>query len=237
MKKLVFGLIATVALTSISFAQSNSKNPHDSFGKLHNEVVAVYQAQYAGKGLSMAETCAQTEKIVNQNAAIVALNGGKYVKVNTELIVESSGDFKNQFVNVINNSKLSGEGKLRAQELLNYMFTIAFTEQYTTYDAFYSHIVEFENSILSNSKLTAADKTSILCGTSTARYSIHFWNKQYGGANQPNTVAKRGFWGSLIVGICDVGGAVVGYLEGGVATGLSTATGASNAAGEVVDSK
>jgi len=236
MKKLVFGLIATVIISGVSFAQANSKNPHDNVGKLHNDVVASFQAKFAGSGLSISQACAETEKIVNANADILKLNGGKPVKVSTELVVSASTDITNQFKNVIGASKLSAAGKVKTQELMDYMFSIAFSSKYTTYQEFYNYVVSFENGVLADTKLTSSDRSAILSGTSTARYSVYFWDRQYGGQNQPNSAARRGFWGSLLVGLCDAGGAVLGFMEAGsVTTAISTGSAASNAAGEQID--
>lgn len=238
MKKLVFGLIAIVMFSSLSFGQSNSKNPNDKVGRLHNEVLEVFQSKFAGKGLSITEICAETTKIANTNAEIVALNGGKKVTVNTNLITEAASDFKNQFRTVIQNSKLSSSGKVKTQEFIDYMFSLTFSEGYTKYQDFYNYVVEFENGVMSDLKLTSSDKSAILSGTSTARYSVYYWDKKYGGANQPNSAGKRGFWGSLLVGLCDAGGAVLGYIESqSVSTAISTGSAASNAAGEQVDRK
>ncbi len=238
MKKVLFGFVMLFMSSQVSVAQTspaNSKNQYDNVGKIHNILLEEFQSKFAGKGLSVEQICLETEKIANNNPEFVALKDENYKPINVEMIKNASQDFKNNFQTVIKTSKLSAEGKLRAQELIDYIFAAGFNSQYTKYSDFYTYIVKFEDRIIANSKLTVEDKGAILSGTSTARYSIYFWDKKFGGSSQP--AAKRGFWGSLLVGVCDVGGAVVGYLEGGVSTGVSTATSASNVAGAVVDSK
>lgn len=226
--------------SQVSFGQTspaNSKNSYDNVGKLHNILLEDFQSKFAGKGLTIEQICSESEIIANNNKEYVLLKDENYKSVDPTMIKNASEDFKNSFQNVINNSKLSFEGKLRAQELIDYIFSVGFNSQYTKYSDFYNYIVSYENKILSNSKLTVNDKAAILSGSSTARYSIYFWDKKFGGSNQSGLASKRGFWGSVIVGVCDVGGAVLGYLEGGVSTAISTATSASNVAGEVIDKK
>lgn len=240
MKKVLFGFVVLLMSSQVSVAQTspaNSKNQYDNVGKIHNILLEEFQSKFAGKGLSTEQICSETEKIANGNAEFIKTKDGAYKPVNYLFIESSSEDFKNSFRNVINNSKLSTEGKLRSQELIDYVMSVGYSKDYTKYSDFYNYIVSFENRILANAKLTANDKGAILSGASTARYSIYYWDKKYGGSNQAETAGKRGFWGSVIVGACDVVGAVVGYIEGGVSSGISTATSASNVAGEVVDSK
>lgn len=240
MKKLVFGFVVMLMFSQVSFGQTspaNSKNSYDNVGRLHNIILEEFLSKFAGKGLTVEQICSETEKIANNNQEFLSLKDENYKPIDVAMIKNASGDFKNNFKTVIDNSKLSAEGKLRAQELIDYIFSVGFNTQYTRYSDFYNYVVNYENKIMSNSKLTAEDKAAILSGSSTARYSIYFWDKRFGGSNQAGLTAKRGFWGSVIVGTCDVVGVVVGYLEGGIDTAISTGTSASNLAGQVIDEK
>lgn len=117
------------------------------------------------------------------------------------------------------------------------MFKLGFSDNYTTYQEFYTYVERFENGVLADSKLNSNDKSAILAGTSTARYSVYYWDNELGGKTQSNTPSKRGFWGHVLVAVCDAGGAVLGYLEGGVVSAISVGTSASNAAGDQIDKK
>jgi len=240
MKKLLFGFVVMLMVSQVSFGQTspgNSKNTYDNIGRLHNVILEEFLSKFAGKGLTVEQICSETEKIASNNKEFVSLSNESIKPINVAMIKNASEDFKNNFQTVINNSKLSAEGKLRAQELIDYIFSVGFNAQYTKYSDFYNYVVSYENKIMANAKLTVEDKAAILSGSSTARYSIYFWDKRFGGSNQAGVAAKRGFWGSVIVGVCDVGGAVLGYLEGGLQTAGQTASAASGMAGEVVDSK
>ena len=92
MKKLVFGIIATVLFAFNGNAQDvlNKNNPYDYVGVQHNQVVRAYLEKYGSKKMSTEETLritnslCQEEGICGNNLTLEEFNSGME-------------DFKNNF--------------------------------------------------------------------------------------------------------------------------------------------
>lgn len=237
MKKLLFTLSAALVAT-VSFAQANSANSMDYMGQQHNVTVEDFLAKYPGTGHTLQDITAKTITITEANPVLAKYKDATYKPADYKEIETASADYSNQFHNVISTLPLSTAGKAKTTEFIDYMFKLSTTTAYTPYQDFYNYVVTFEKGVSSNSALTAQDKGAILTGTSIARYSVSMWDKKYGGANQPLTASKRGFWGSLFVGVCDVAGGVYGYATSGgnVLTTIQDGASASTWGGEISDS-
>ena len=212
MKKLLLGLIAIFAFNVSGNAQSNTKNPFDYVGSIHNQIIKEYLKVHTGNQ-STQEICGLIQTIANKNPEYLKL---KENAIDFHLIETSSNDFKNKFQNVINGVDASEIAKTEMQILVDYMFTVGFSTQKTTYTDFYNHIVAFENKILANKNLSDKDKKTILSGSSTARFSGFLWIEK---VPQNEVTAKRGWFAWAIIGAADV----VGTLAGG---GVNVGTGA-----------
>jgi hypothetical protein len=223
MKKLLFGLIATVMFGFVGNAQSNSKNEYDYVGKTHNEILNEFLKDY-DKNLSIQEICTKIQSIANKNQTYLSL---KEPKIDYRFIENSKDDFTNKFKNVINNTTASSTAKNEMQSLIDYMYTLAFSSSKPEYKDFYNYVLNFESKIISNSSLSASDKKLILSGTSTARFSAFLWSQKI---QQTEVNSRRPWWAWAIVGVADVAGA----FGGGVAN-VGTAAAASGGAYTMTD--
>ena len=97
MKKLFFTLATTIVLSLVASGQANPNNALDYIGRIHNDVVTSFVNQYAGQGLTIAQICANTERIANSNTDFLKVKDASYTPVRASLIEEASADFKNQF--------------------------------------------------------------------------------------------------------------------------------------------
>ncbi len=206
MKKVILCFVATLATMSAS-AQANSKNPLDQIGKIHNDLVQQFIDQNGSTTLPTAMVASEMKKLASQHPQLKKYRFSNSYPFDLQIIEKGRSDFKNNFRNVIAALSTSSVVKTELQRLIDYHFKIAFESKKTSYNDYYNHIVEFENSILSNNSIISPDKNIILAGTAIARYSVHMWERTYSGGG-----SGLGFWNYVLVGVCDVVGGVAGFV-------------------------
>lgn len=210
MKKIIFGLIATV-FSFISYSQSNSKNEFDYVGRLHNELVDTYlKNNYSYK--TNDELCKQINDIASKNKNFISMVGSNNYQFDAKIIDNGIIDFKNYFKNTINSQPLSEIGKQNSQKLVNYLFEKSFSKNNVTYKELFDYIVNYEDDILKNTNLSKLDKQILLSSSSVARYSLFFWDNHFNKNSSSQTTSSEGrsWWQWVVIGVCDVGGAIAG---------------------------
>lgn len=231
MKKVLFNLsmlfIMLVSLNVNAQTPNNKANQFDYAGRIHNEVLEKYISEHGDKSHNANEICQIIESYALQNSELVKMGE---TDVDCSLVKQGVADFSNQFRNVIKSSKLSTNAKAKAQELIDYMFFLAFKEANTEYSEFYNFIVKYENEIINSSSFSSKDKKMLLHGSSIARYSALFWKEHFNeivfktskNDLKTSSFVKKKWWQWAIIGVSDVAGGILGTIGTGIsASGLA----------------
>lgn len=191
---------------AISTTPSNPKNPYDFIGEGHNAIlqyvdsrggvtslnddqIAVVISEFTSKNYGSAlpkDAVLSTRKNIEQFLARFQNSGMVVLNAN------GSASYKGYLDTLI--KKLTGpiESKVSAQP-------------------FIKAVIELENQILADKKLSAEERTSILSATSVARHSSLYWEQ----LNPPATNAKNKIIRWLFTVACDIEGAIqTGTREG-----------------------
>ena len=212
MKKLLFSLMA-IALTINSFGQANSKNPYDSAGKIHNDVVTEFLTKYGSQNLSTSKTIELTNAICDSRG----MEGPRLTEMQFNAGMK---DIKNNFKETVSKSSLSSNGKIELQRLFDYMVNGGFKGGITIQEST-AFILNFEDQILANKSLTQSDKKFILESSSVARYSTSMWNN----IESKSSESQKPRWIRwLIVAAADVAGGVAGGGAFSVPLGAAAST-------------
>ena len=196
---------------------ANNNNPYDYAGRIHNEILNEVLMEYDTSEINVDNICNIVESKTKKNKELIDLQA---TDVNCDLLQDGVDDYTKQFVNVINSSQLSEDGKMKAKEVVNYMFEKAFSDVEISYSDLYNHYIDLERQIMNNTRLNDFDKKSLLEGCSIARYSAYFWKNTNLNKSRKSDKPQRGFWGWLAIGAADVGGG----LLGGISTGISASS-------------
>jgi hypothetical protein len=225
MKKLLFGLIATVMFGFAGNAQESSKNPYDYAGKIHNDVLDVFFKKYYKPKMSFDEISQITKKLFLNNDDFIKYFGeNDYSKINftKDYMNETIKDLPNQFKNII--SKYSQDENLNLYLNEYIRGVLKFMNDDYPEKMVYNYVIEFEDIILKSS-LNEEQKKQILISTSITRFSNYYWN------NSGVTSFKRGWLADAIGGI--IGGVVGSIIEPGYGTYAGAVIGAGAASGGV----
>ncbi len=185
-------------------AQENRANPYDFVVQLHNQILEE-SLKLGNKSTNEIPETVENIALANADFANRCPNYSKNAELVKGIIKTGINDYNNNFRNAISQLNISSDAKVYSQKLVDYMFAGGISSNPPTYEDFNTFVINLEQEVTSNSKLTELDKQTILCGTSTARYSGAFWSRQQGDA-----AARRPWWNWLVIGVCDVGGAIAG---------------------------
>ena len=218
MKKLVFGLIATVifGLTGNAQAPSNDDNPYDYIGVIHNEVITEFFKQNDTPNMSIEDILTKIRPIILKNELYKSKFGSEYSSISPEQVKNYMPDVSNNFNTVVNDTKFSEEAKSMLNELLNSLSGA------NDFDKVYESVVSFENRVI-ESKLSNSEKEIVLCSSSVARYSSYLWLVENPKPTYSNSLSSRTRWWSIVA---DVAGGILGS-GGGIAGAAAGAAGAS----------
>jgi hypothetical protein len=106
-------------------------------------------------------------------------------------------------------SKLSDKGNIYANDLFAYMLNQRVASVELSYSSFHAAILKKEEAILADKTLSELDKQILLSATSTARHFGKLWHDRQNIENSGGE-KKRTWWQWLVIGVCDVAGAVIG---------------------------
>lgn len=212
---------------------SNSDNPYDYYGLVHNQGVEAYMAT------GMNDT--DVEKVVESTNTLLLeetdfndyFGGG--AMATASMLAPLVSDFPDNMEEVISAGNASSKVQDKLNEFTNYFLEVIDGEEITYEDA-YNYIIEFESQILGQKSWTAEEREQLLSVTSVGRYSFFLWSNEQKagdlsskGKGKNTTQAKRPWWNWVVIGVADIGGAVVGSA-GGPAAGVGAGASASNLA-------
>lgn len=212
MKKILF-LFSILLLVTSMFAQSNSNNPFDYVGSLHNSVIDYYINENSDPSPTSPNI---KQNIVNyfsgnRNSNLNELfdAGASYyseiANASDKLAVYRKYGFSNSFCNYTND--------------LNNLYVTK-----TDNNTFYNSMISKESQISGDNNLSQREKEILLSASSTIRYSNFYWtndNNTIKWPQPPGTEAqKRGFWST--VGGQDLNGAIQGGVAGAIVGGVVT---------------
>ncbi|WP_298397323.1 hypothetical protein [Flavobacterium sp.] len=225
MKKLFFGLIATVMFGFVGNAQSNSKNEYDYLGVIHNEVLSEFFKQFKTPNMSIEEILTKIKPVVLENQKYKSKFGSKYYAITTNQVKQYMPDIANNFNTLVDDQKLSFEAKEFLKELLNSF------EGATDFDKIYKNVISLEDRIIA-SKISNSEKEFVLGATSIARYSSYLWLVENPNPTFTNSLSGRFRWWSIVA---DIAGGVLG-IPGGAA-GIAAGAVATSAVSEAISNK
>lgn len=197
---------------------ANPKNKFDYVGDIHNQIVSVYVQKYGRKERPVNEICMLTQEIASENEDIQKLpDADANIKVDCDFIEKGLEDFTNQYKNIINSLDITEKAKKKLEELVDYMFELSFSPYDTPYQDFYSHVVEYEASIIGNDQYTKEDIEILLSTSSTVRYAGYYWKSELNETSLTSSSQRRKWWQWTIIGVSDGVGIAGGGISGGAA--------------------
>lgn len=200
---------------------SNPKNKFDYVGDIHNQIVSEYISKYGREKRPTEEICQLIDDIASQNEDFQKRN---LEKVDCEMIKKGVEDFNNQFKNIVNSLDISSAAKNKLQELIDYLFELAFKSENTSYSNYYDYVIKYETEVMNNEKFSKKDLKVLLSSSSTARYSVYLWKNELKESRTSNTTTKRKWWQWAIIGAADIGGTAAGGVSGGAAASTTAYT-------------
>lgn len=218
MIKLVFGLIATVFLTTFSFGQSpaNSKNSYDYIGVIHNEVITEFFKNNNTPNMSIEDILKKAEPIILANDLYKSKFGNKYSSISAEEIKTYMPDISNNFSGLVKDANISDDAKSMLNNLLSSLSGA------TDFDKVYQDVISLEDDVI-KSNLSDSEKELVLCSCSVARYSSYHWLVENPKPTFGNSLSARWRWWTIVA---DVAGGILG-APGGIAGIGAGAVGAS----------
>lgn len=149
---------------------SNSANPYDIAGQLHNEL---YEAYYADDSLSTSVTgiSSRVVMIAQENDSFVSLAGPNYSFLSNNRINYILANIDSCTSEVMDTSLTTAEAKTSLSAFISSLLVLCESEE--DYGIIYQFMIAYENDILTNSTLTNSDKMIILTTTSIARHSVY----------------------------------------------------------------
>ncbi len=206
-----------IALFSVLFfnqltAQSNSANPYDKIGQIHNKVVKDFLQNYGDKDLS-------EEEVLNISSQLCEKYGLPKPHLTQEQlsllkeIIRGSSDFAG-IASKVNVSK-------NATKYLTQLFSIIDKEgkeESVQYNQIYKAIIKIEETILNDESLPKNERKMLLESTSIMRHSLYLWNTHIG-----NTAGKKRKCCKWLRWLAVAGADVAGFLlsDGNVSASVS----------------
>jgi len=225
-EKIDFEIDKEITLTN----PSNSSNPYDYCGVLHNKSLRMTLDQLAGEpNVSFDKTVSTAFRISEQVILEAGVIPQRSSPINFEededliaLLQFVMEDVENNYENFIAALDLDSYTKEQLQSLFKNVITMSEDENVTEDDIF-NEIVIFETNVLRNIISIPSDELEIiLAGTSTFRHSLSFWADEMNiqsydkkaSDSEVLALAKKKWWKWLVVAGADVVGALGGAACG-----------------------
>lgn len=155
-------------LNTATLVPANPANPYDSVGYLHNLLLSGIQPCV---GSFSPLTNQEISGCIIPMASKEGLNESGTPFYLASLIVMDS---KNDFRNIIANSRYSGQAKALLNQFVQTVKTAAINSN-GDYTSIKAAIMRYEQQISGNTALSNDEKAMILSVTSVARYSTYYW--------------------------------------------------------------
>lgn len=207
-----------------TISPTNTDNPFDEVGVIHNQGVAYFMKNYAGKKMTVSEIVSVTDKYLLSNTSFtknmrIGAENATF-STNSDKISDVLADKDNNFKNVVSKAECSDYAKTK----LSTLFSITLSEkenESADYNLLHSKIIAFEKDILEDKKLSEEDRKLVLMSTSISRHSLYFWYTSI--PKSANGRIARKWWEWVLVGVADAAGGVAGAAVG---SGVASAAGA-----------
>lgn len=153
------------------FSPSNSLNPYDSVGILHNDILDIY--------LSANHTHTSVEDIDDEIqslilASTVVPDSSSLILPGTEVIADILNSPDTSLTNIIDSSAMTSYSKIQFEDFIDSLMMMNEEE----FEDIYDFITLYESSVLINISLNSNDKRIILTVASLARHSFYYSKKR-----------------------------------------------------------
>ncbi len=153
------------------FSPSNSLNPYDSVGNLHNEIVDIY--------LSANHTHTSVEDINDEiqtliMASTTVSDSSSLILPGTDVIADILSSPYTSLMDIIDNSDFTSYAKIQFADFVDSLMMMSEEE----YEDLYEFITLYESSVLIDIALNSNDKRIILTVTSLVRHSFYYSKKR-----------------------------------------------------------
>lgn len=157
--------------SGILFSPSNSSNPYDSVGVLHNDILDIY--------LSGNHTHTSVEDIDNEvqsliMASTIVSDSSALILPGIDVIADILNSPDTSLTNIIDSSDFTGYAKIQFADFVDSLMMMSNDE----YEYIYDFIILYESSVLTDTSLISNDKRIILTVTSLARHSFYYSKKR-----------------------------------------------------------
>jgi hypothetical protein len=230
MKKVLFGLIATILFGFIGNAQdpSNPSNKYDYIGVLHNKGLESFISNYKNVKNLENNKVINLEALLNMNTlylgedkSLLKFNSSFNNDINFKKYIEAISSKNVDFVDglAILNFKPTNDFKNIYNKIMTEIDIIDI-KNIETLNKFISNIKNLEE-LISKSSFANNDKEILLSTTAISRHSAVYWFKTLNNKNEWNPQNQSNINSKQIIKL-DVaggaGGAVVGAIVGGTVT-------------------
>lgn len=153
------------------FSPSNSLNPYDSVGILHNDILDIY--------LSANHTHTSVEDIDDEIqslilASTVVPDSSSLILPGTAVIADILNSPDTSLTNIIDSSAMTSYSKIQFEDFIDSLMMMNEEE----FEDIYDFITLYESSVLINISLNSNDKRIILTVASLARHSFYYSKKR-----------------------------------------------------------
>jgi hypothetical protein len=161
---------------------ANSANPYDIAGQVYNELYEVY---YANDSMSASVEVISTRvnRIAQENDSFASLAGSNdsFLLINrVNYILDNIDSCTSE---IIDASLTTAQAKISLSSFIGSLLSLCESEE--DYGIIYGFVVDYEDSILSDSTFIPLDKKIILTTTSIARHSVYERKKKIRNNNDP----------------------------------------------------
>ena len=148
----------------------NSNNPFEVAGQLHN---TLYESYYSADSLEedISSISNRVTQLANQNIVFMSWAGSSFPVISKDKIDYILSNSSVSQTEIIESSLIAPSSKSSFSDFIDSVVLLCDTED--DYFVIYDFIVTYEESILSNTTLSAYDKKIILTTTSIARHSAY----------------------------------------------------------------
>jgi len=204
----------------ISKEASYEKNIYDNTGKLYNRLLNEYLIKNGQKYTSLRKMVSVSNELCLTDVELQKKYFGESSFLDHLEIGKILTDGRNHYTNIIKNTSLSPFAKERLSFL--YYKMQAYNEITTEYQVIYDYIVNFEDSIMTSSRLSSHDQQVVLIATSILRHSLGYWSYKNDTVQDENGIKERWRW--IIISVAGSVSAVAGGISEKTAIASAIAT-------------
>ena len=200
---------------------SNTNNPYDSIGLMHNNAMSDLIFISDGLPSSMQEAIASAEKYLYEKGFDTI---GDYA-----LVSEIIDGAKSNYFTFVSSQNLSSASIDAVNAMMYDIATMSLSGNYNGYESYRKYLMNVESRIIASKEIPSYEKDELLTAAAVYRYSLYYWYNTFENAKLP-------LWGKIaIIAGADVVGGLVAGGQGAIAA--SWASAAVLSAAKEVDAK